>query len=267
MSRVLLYFSIKYHGDWDQIYDALERKEKVDREEVLKTEKDLKCKYITILDNEYPNKLRNSHRPPFVLFYAGNAKLLLASYKIAGLITSQEQNYDPEDIKKACSTIKEYRLVPALKFDAGATEVFVEECVNNSIQTICIIEDSITSSLANHPIFKKVIKDGGVIVSEKYDLALNNNIINNQAHSNILSIGGSISPTKAIGFFQIMASLTRNVIFYKTIFRPEWIVIFKYALDHGNNMFAISEDENSVKQYIRNGVIVTDDLIEIMETI
>lgn len=30
MEEILLYFSLKYQGDFDKIYQALERKEKVD---------------------------------------------------------------------------------------------------------------------------------------------------------------------------------------------------------------------------------------------
>ena len=65
MNDILAYFAIKYNGDWDEIYSAINRKEKVDLEEkfILLS----KCgKYITLLDNEYPSKLKGIYKPPFV---------------------------------------------------------------------------------------------------------------------------------------------------------------------------------------------------------
>ena len=55
MEEILLYFSLKYEGDFDEIYQALQQKEKVD--EILKERlfKSLKAKWrkvnrITVFD-------------------------------------------------------------------------------------------------------------------------------------------------------------------------------------------------------------------------
>jgi len=32
--------------------------------------------YATVMDNDYPAELRNTDRPPFVIFYKGNIDLL-----------------------------------------------------------------------------------------------------------------------------------------------------------------------------------------------
>lgn len=53
MEDILLYFSLKYHGQFDLIYKALERKERVD--ESLKKElfATIKCSYTTIIMDLY----------------------------------------------------------------------------------------------------------------------------------------------------------------------------------------------------------------------
>jgi DNA processing protein len=60
MDQVLLYFNLKYKGNWDKIYDALEHKERIEASDLEDIEKRINCKYITILDKRYPNNLRMS---------------------------------------------------------------------------------------------------------------------------------------------------------------------------------------------------------------
>lgn len=76
MEDILLYFSLKYHGQFDLIYRAIERKEAVDeslRQELLST---LKSSYTTILSDDYPQQLKYINCPPFVLYYYGSLSLL-----------------------------------------------------------------------------------------------------------------------------------------------------------------------------------------------
>ena len=50
-------------------------KEPVDENEFIKLKRVLKTKYVTILDSNYPDFLKQVSCPPFVLFYEGNLKL------------------------------------------------------------------------------------------------------------------------------------------------------------------------------------------------
>ncbi len=74
--KILLYFSLKYHGQFDLIYKALERKERVGeslkKKELFAT---IKCSYTTISD-DYPQHLKFINCPPFVLYYYGSLSLL-----------------------------------------------------------------------------------------------------------------------------------------------------------------------------------------------
>lgn len=72
----LLYYSLKYQGDWHEIYRAVANKEEVDYETLENTVNSFQGKFITILDEEYPEKLRQSFQPPFVLYYQGDISLL-----------------------------------------------------------------------------------------------------------------------------------------------------------------------------------------------
>ena len=79
MNVILVYFTLKYKGNWDSVYKALETKEKVSLDAIKNIESWLskaKWKVISILDDEYPEKLKSSHKPPFVFWIKGDCNLL-----------------------------------------------------------------------------------------------------------------------------------------------------------------------------------------------
>ena len=86
MNIILIWFAIKYKGDWDKIYQALEEKEKISLKELKRLENRMKeeeIKAITILDLGYPNQLKKAYKPPFVLFYKGNLDILKRTFMCA----------------------------------------------------------------------------------------------------------------------------------------------------------------------------------------
>ncbi len=76
MREILLYFALKYEGDFTKIYNALHNKEKVDPRIQKETNAKVNSPYVTIIDEDYPKQLKNINCPPFVLFYHGDLDLL-----------------------------------------------------------------------------------------------------------------------------------------------------------------------------------------------
>ena len=70
--EILIYLAIKFEGDWDSIYSAINIKEEFDEKEAMKMIKQIKSSCITILDENYPQSLRRVTKAPFVLFYYGD---------------------------------------------------------------------------------------------------------------------------------------------------------------------------------------------------
>lgn len=69
MREQLIAYAIKYEGEWDCIARALQKQEN------WKIEKNIEnC--IVLGDNLYPKAFLSLQKPPFVLFYKGNTKLL-----------------------------------------------------------------------------------------------------------------------------------------------------------------------------------------------
>lgn len=69
---IIIYLAIKYQGDWNAIYDAIKRKELVDEPTVMETLAKQNAKVVTIIDQDYPERLKKMYKPPFVLFYYGD---------------------------------------------------------------------------------------------------------------------------------------------------------------------------------------------------
>ena len=73
---VVIYFAVKYAGDWSKIYESMKNRESFQDADVIATIAGLKCKVVTIIDNEYPQGLKKIYKPPFALFYYGDLNLL-----------------------------------------------------------------------------------------------------------------------------------------------------------------------------------------------
>ena len=59
MRKVLLYFAIKYQGDYKKILKAIEEKEQIEKQELERVESSIKCNYMTLIDSDYPEFLKN----------------------------------------------------------------------------------------------------------------------------------------------------------------------------------------------------------------
>lgn len=72
----IIAIAIECCGDWNKIMRRIEKREIPDEEEVEKVMNNLKCEVVTILDEEYPQALKQIRKPPFVLFYYGDLSLV-----------------------------------------------------------------------------------------------------------------------------------------------------------------------------------------------
>ena len=74
--EILLALAIKHKGDWNKIYTSLQKKDYDFTQEEENLAQNYAGNYITILDSEYPDYLKQGFKPPFVLFYKGDISLI-----------------------------------------------------------------------------------------------------------------------------------------------------------------------------------------------
>lgn len=96
MREQILYYAIKYKGEWKYIQNAMQKNEPWEKVAY-------DGNYITVYDKEYPEKLRRLQYAPWILFYEGNIALL--NRKSAGIIGSRDASKNGVEM---CKTLCEH---------------------------------------------------------------------------------------------------------------------------------------------------------------
>lgn len=160
MNVILIFFALKYKGNWDAIYKALEEKEKVSMAEITETEKKVEelltkgIKAVTILDVNYPNSLKEAYKPSFVIFYKGDIKALdKQSVNLTG------DNVDTVSLDRAAKLIKDFKAKEIAIVKTGKTAFDKELLTIDSGTSIFVTTSSVEESNIE-------LKDGDVIITE-----------------------------------------------------------------------------------------------------
>lgn len=170
MREVLIYFSVKYNGDWEKIKNALVVKEIVteaDGKEVLSK---IPCKTLTFIDSNYPECLKQAYRPPFVLYYEGNVELLTARKKLGVIGSRRNSSYGEEVTNKLISGIAEknggFTVVSGM---ANGIDSIAERCaINSGLNIISILGSGIDVCYpaSSKDIYEYSKTDKGLLLSE-----------------------------------------------------------------------------------------------------
>ncbi|MCQ2742640.1 MAG: DNA-processing protein DprA [Bacilli bacterium] len=88
---LLVALSIRYEGDWDKMIAAIRRHEYATKEEIEKVEQVKKtCSVVTLLDDCYPQILKDIKKPPIVLYYYGDLSLIRDSRRCISYVGSRK---------------------------------------------------------------------------------------------------------------------------------------------------------------------------------
>ena len=226
MREILLYFSVKYLGDWEKIYNAIENKEDVDFNLLNKITEEYKGKYFAIVDKEYPNKLKMIDRPPFVIFYKGNINLLFEK-KIIWPINSIE--VADKEIKKQ-------------------TKEFETEGITTINGYSSTLEKKLLDNFSSKVI---VVKDGGIDNSLVISEELENSILSKD-NLIISEYPGHVIPTK--GNWEesnrIKIGLSSSLLLLNSLKERELFMIIANTIHEGKEVYCLydnnSKSHNSV---------------------
>ena len=139
----LLYLALKHKGDWSLIYEDVSKKVEIDDNEAKKEIAKVKSKYLTILDEEYPQSLRDFYRPPFVLFYYGDVSLLSdKNNKIAVVGSRIYSKYGKDMTEKLVKEIcKDFVIISGMAI--GIDAIAHRTAIENGGKTIGILGNGI----------------------------------------------------------------------------------------------------------------------------
>ena len=163
---MLIALALKYDGDWQKIYQGISQKEDISEEEVAAA---ASSQAITILDDEFPVCLKQSHQPPFVLFYKGDIGLLQQDYskRLAVVGSRKLLSYTEYDIKRILKPlIEKYDIVSGLAL--GSDTYGHEAALENNGKTIAVLGNGVDVCYpaCNKELTDRILAQGGLLLSE-----------------------------------------------------------------------------------------------------
>ncbi len=156
MNDLLLYFSIKYKGNWEEIFKALEEKERIPINKIFEFHKKEIDNFLTIMDKDYPITLKEVYKPPFLLFFSGNVSLLKTK------TISLFGDWSIRDILKIWNNDKNITFVITWE---KKNYSLIKKLNENNINFICVSENGINiknnleSTSENYLIISEFIKN------------------------------------------------------------------------------------------------------------
>ncbi len=227
MNNILLYFSIKYAGEWDKISHAVTSYEKIKREDFenfLLENKDIN--FITILDDNYPKSLLRLFNPPFVLFFKGDINILAENNKTA-IIGSRKNSWSGRNITIKLSQIAAKRKEVIVSGMAlGIDSIAHQGSIDNEGKTIAVLGSGIDYiyPLANKKLYYDIINKG-LVISEYPNLT-------------------SPKPINFKNRNRIIAALSNKVIVTEANLRSGTMNTVKWALDIGIDIYCVPSRNN-----------------------
>lgn len=219
MEDILLYFSLKYHGQFDLIYKALERKERVDeslKKELFATHK---CSYTTIISDDYPQHFKFINCPPFVLYYYGSLSLL--DNECIGVIG-----------KRDCS-----------EYGVQATRILVEDLVKQGLVIVSGMAKGIDG--VGH---RTALKSNGhtvAVLGSGIDYPyppMNKELYDQLKNELIISEYPGLTPPRKDYFpkrNRIIAGLSQKLLVTEADIKSGTMITVGFALEQGKDVFAV----------------------------
>lgn len=130
--EVLVAVAAKNGGDWSKMYKFIKARIKPTDQEIERFSP-LAEQAVVILDEDYPNTLKNAYRPPMVLFYKGGERALLGKIGMSSISVLD----DGKDLqaKKIIDDILEHGgLVAIPELDSG------DIIIKNKTQSLTLSE-------------------------------------------------------------------------------------------------------------------------------
>ena len=166
--KLLLYFVLKNNGDWDKTYSDISQKKPIeDEEEARKLIAKVRSNYITILDDNYPEQLKDIKKPPFILFYHGDISLIKNKKKCISVVGCRDNSEYGEFVTKTLVSelAKDFVIVSGLA--RGIDGISHQTALESGGKTVAVLGCGINICypLDNKGLYNEIRKKG-LILSE-----------------------------------------------------------------------------------------------------
>lgn len=249
MEELVLYFSMKYDGDFQKIYNALMHQEKVDETLKCELKKKLNCQYTTLFSHDYPEVLKQINCPPFVLYYYG--QLSLINQKTMGVVGMRDVS----------------------PYGKSATQFFVEQLVKQDYVIVSGMArgvDTIAHQTAiDHHGHTIAVLGTGI----EYCYPRENKVLYEELKENHLILSEypfHTAPQRKLFPFRnrIISGLSQGVLISEARQKSGTMITVGYALEQGKDVYCVPsrfDDYDGCNRLIQQGaklVLNVDDILE-----
>lgn len=166
INEILLGVNYYYKGDWIKCYNFIKNKERLEDTVIEEAKAKTKCKYVTIMDENYPKALNSGFHPPFVLYYYGDLSLLKKRDRCLAIIGALNLSNSAKRIEREVIE-KSNDIIFVTNLNDGAGKECIRECIKNNKKVVIVLNTGI-----NYPVqfdfsetYYKVLNEG-LIISE-----------------------------------------------------------------------------------------------------
>lgn len=238
MQDILLYYSFLHQGDWNRIYQSIDRKEPVDWSKMPAIKAAAKGQFITLLSPEYPQAFRHIECPPFVLYYKGNLELLRHEPMIAVVGSRRATVYGERTARKLVEDFGTHGWGIVSGLAKGIDAIAHTTCLDYEIPTIAVIGGGIdTVYPPENALLYERISTQGLILSEY----------------------PTTTPAQKEHFpfrNRLVAALGKGVVIVEARSRSGTLTTVRHALNQGKEIFCVPERvymESACNQLIQQG--------------
>lgn len=150
-------------GDWDKTISDINEKNGKSEEYIQKC-LELHQDFISIIDPEYPNYLKNSYKTPFVLFYEGRKELIESNKMLAVFNDKTASLYADESIHSLCDSLIN-NCVFVLPFGGAKQNNLIRRIITKGGSVIAVLKKPIGIEYQTDKELYQKLKDNHLIIT------------------------------------------------------------------------------------------------------
>lgn len=242
----LIYLSLKFNGDYKMLKEAISK-----REEVIEFEPpNLKCKVLTILDDDYPKEWTEFYQFPLVLFYYGDISLIKNMDKNLAVVGSRRvSNYGFRKTTEIVREVaKEVNIVSGLA--VGTDSIAQNEALNSGGKVIAVLGSGIDYCYpARNKELYEELKKNHLVISEYPGLT-------------------EPSPDKFPFRNRLIAMFTNTILIPEAKLRSGTSITAAYGVGYNKNICCVphlANTESLCNNLIANGAFLVEDAKDVLE--
>lgn len=137
--ELIIAYSMRNLGDWNKTLKDISAEADITDEEI-EAVRNLKCKTLVLIDDDYPIAIKKGFKPPFVIYYYGDINLLLDYNHNVSIVGSRDCSvYGVSKTKEIAGGLAEqgFHIVSGLA--RGIDAIAHQACIEHGGKTIAIL--------------------------------------------------------------------------------------------------------------------------------